>query len=97
MDPFLDLTFPYKGVCKNGGTPKWMVKIMEIPMKLDDLGIPPFSETPHKVMFAMSRTVGWVSQWNEMVHRLSRPEGRWESMARWNFPPPPIKQGEISP
>ena len=31
---------------KNRGTPKWMVKIMENPMKMDDLGVPLFSETP---------------------------------------------------
>ena len=34
------------GVSKNSGTPKWMVKIMEIPIKMDDLGVPLFSETP---------------------------------------------------
>jgi len=34
------------GVSKNRGTPKW---IMEIPIKLDDLGVPPFSETPMQV------------------------------------------------
>jgi len=26
------------GVSKNGGTPKWMVKIMEHPIKMDDMG-----------------------------------------------------------
>ena len=26
------------GVSRNGGTPKWMVKIMENPIKMDDLG-----------------------------------------------------------
>ena len=30
------------GVSKNRGTPKWMVKIMENPIKMDDLGVPPF-------------------------------------------------------
>ena len=35
----------YMGVSKNRGTPKWMVKIMEIPIKTDDLGVPLFSET----------------------------------------------------
>ena len=30
----------------NRGTPKWMVKIMENPIKTDDLGVPLFSETP---------------------------------------------------
>ena len=34
------------GVSKNrGGPPKWMVKIMENPIKMDDLGVPLFSET----------------------------------------------------
>ena len=28
----------YLGVSENGGTPKWMVKIMENPIKMDDLG-----------------------------------------------------------
>ena len=32
-------------VSKNrGGPPKWMVKIMENPIKMDDLGVPLFSE-----------------------------------------------------
>ena len=35
------------GVSKNNGTPKWMVKIMEDPIiKMDDLGVPLFLETP---------------------------------------------------
>ena len=33
------------GVSKNRGTPKWMVKIMENPIKIDDLGVPLFLET----------------------------------------------------
>ena len=38
----------HMGVFKNRGTPKWMVKIMENPIKMDDLGgfNPLFSETP---------------------------------------------------
>ena len=36
----------YVGVSKNrGGPPKRMVKIMENPIKLDDLGVPLFLET----------------------------------------------------
>ena len=38
-------THPNMGVSKNKGTPKWMVKIMENPIKMDDLGVPLFSET----------------------------------------------------
>ena len=34
-------------ISKNrGGPPKWMVKIMEKPIKMDDLGVPLFLETP---------------------------------------------------
>ena len=36
----------YMGVSYNSGTPKWMVKIMENPIKMDDLGVPLFLETP---------------------------------------------------
>ena len=35
----------YMGVSKNRGTPKWMVYNGKS-SKLDDLGVPPFSETP---------------------------------------------------
>ena len=41
--------FPRKymgGPPKIGVPPKWMVKIMEKPIKMDDLGIPQFLETP---------------------------------------------------
>ena len=41
-------------VSKNRGTPKWMVKIMEHPIKMDDLGVPLFLETP---MFFLSSIV----------------------------------------
>ena len=37
------------GGSKNTGTPKWMVKIMENPIKIDDLGVPLFLETPISV------------------------------------------------
>ena len=33
------------GVSKNRGTPKWMV-YKENPINMDDLGVPPFKETP---------------------------------------------------
>ena len=35
----------HMGVSKNRGTRKWMMKIMENPIKMDDLGVPLFSET----------------------------------------------------
>ncbi len=34
------------GVSKNTGTPEWMEKIMETPIKMDDLEVPLFLETP---------------------------------------------------
>ena len=37
----------HKGVSKNKGTPKWMV-YKENPIKMDDLGVPLFLETPIK-------------------------------------------------
>ena len=33
------------GVSINGGTPKWMI-YRENPIKIDDLGVPLFQETP---------------------------------------------------
>ena len=36
----------HMGVSKNRGTPKWMVKIMENPIKMDDLAVPLLLETP---------------------------------------------------
>ena len=38
-------TYVDMDVSKNRGTPKRMVKIMEIPIKMDALGVPLFSET----------------------------------------------------
>ena len=42
---FKGISYSQMGVSKNKGTPKWMVKVMENPIKMDDLGIP-FLETP---------------------------------------------------
>jgi len=36
--------FPIEGVSRNGGSPKWMV-FRENPVKIDNLGVPPFQET----------------------------------------------------
>ena len=43
---FLAIKFGHLDVSKNIGTAKWMVKIMENPIKMDDLGVPLFLETP---------------------------------------------------
>ena len=37
------------GVSINGDIPKWMVYTMEIPIKMDDLGVPLFQETTTKI------------------------------------------------
>ena len=39
------------GVSKNRATPKWMVKIMENPIEMDDLGVPLFSETSISTLY----------------------------------------------
>ena len=55
------VSFPIlKNVSQSGcfqkqGTPKWMVKIMEHPIKMDDLGIPLFLETPKSFCFPGTR------------------------------------------
>ena len=36
----------HMGVSINGGTAKWMVYFMENPVKMDDLGVPPWLWTP---------------------------------------------------
>ena len=46
----------------NGGTPKWMV-YRESAIKMDDLGVPPFMETPMYVWIVMDY-VGVVEHWD---------------------------------
>ena len=46
----------YMGVSKNRGTPKWMV-YKEHPIKMDDLGVPLFLETPIYNCFFMAHLV----------------------------------------
>ena len=36
----------YMEVSIDGGTQKWLVFVRENPTKMDDLGVPPFMETP---------------------------------------------------
>ena len=49
------------GVSKNNGTPKWMVKIMENPIKMDDLGVPLFLQTPvYTQKGIVSRNKIWI-------------------------------------
>ena len=46
MSTFKTLMSVHQGISKNRGATKWMVKIMENPIKMDDLGILSFLETP---------------------------------------------------
>ena len=68
------------GASKNRGTPKWMVKIMENPIKMDDLGVPLFSETSLYLWFRnlevrgirlpginQAATVLWHSSWRGSI------------------------------
>ena len=69
----------YMGVSINGGTPKWMVYFMENPIKMDDLGVPPFMETPISWIPSDFPTAGRRSP-SEVA---SRPSGRRE-VATWS-------------
>ena len=54
------LKLHYLGVSQNSGTPKWMVKIMDPPKKMDDLGVPRFKETPIGSMYGIYTYMdGW--------------------------------------
>ena len=44
MSPTARVYGDYMGVSINGGSPIWMV-YRENPIKMDDLGVPPFQET----------------------------------------------------
>ena len=49
------------GVSKNSGTPKWMVKIMENPIKMDDLGF--LVQHPYQLVSrisAINRSSTWI-------------------------------------
>ena len=43
----------YLGVSQNRGTPKWMVKIMENPVKMDDFGVPLFYGNTQKQIYTL--------------------------------------------
>ena len=57
------------GVSKNKATPKWMVKIMENLIKMDDLGVPLFSET---------------SIWNMSEKRVTPLGGSSQDLFQWS-------------
>ena len=55
-------------VSKNRSTPKWMVKIMENPTKMDDLGVPLFLETP-KCCFSVCKTSQNLTKYEDVSKR----------------------------
>ena len=59
MDVFQNV---HMGVSKNNGTPKWMVKIRENPIKMDDLG---GKNTPifGNIHMQQVRVTGDMGQW----------------------------------
>ena len=61
------------GVSKNRGTPKWMVKIMENPIKTDDLGYPYFWKHP----FHYSKTVNFPRNVLQNWMKLLTPWASW--------------------
>ena len=53
----------HMGVSKNrGNPPTWMVKIMEPPIKMDDLGVPLFLETPILSVSGLEDTMLQIAQ-----------------------------------
>jgi len=54
----------YMGVSKNRDTPKWMVKIMENPIKIDDLGVALFLETSTSTFQLSTKPIGrFLNPW----------------------------------
>ena len=53
------------GVSKNSGTPKWMVKILENPIKMDDLG--------GTLIFGNIHIVGWYHPLCTSIHNHKTP------------------------
>ena len=76
------------GVSKNRGKKtKWMVKIIENPIKIDDLGVPPlFLETPKEIHFAKEKSKGpGPQERQESTISLKVATDFKSAMPSWNF------------
>ncbi len=76
---------PY-GCFQGGKPPKWMVKIMENPIKMDDLGAPLFLETPISFLSGRPTVAYFIS--NSTVRTLSWKAGFFS----WPIPPLVMKR-----
>ena len=65
------------GVSKNRGTQKWMVKIMENPIKMDDLGVPLFFKFRSQQKHIDPRWAGPVHFPTNRAGSWKRFPGRW--------------------
>ena len=71
-----------EGVTKNRGIPKWMI-CMEIPIKMDDLGVPPFSETPKNWPLKHSKQSGSTRHWPAILAYQREKKTRFSGWESW--------------
>ena len=82
---------------QNGGTPKWMVKMMENPIKMDDLGVPLFSETPKSQDQFYFKCCS-LFQRSTVIKKIGSGDG-WFWLISWPFPQAiiPCKKNFLGP
>ncbi len=65
--------------------PKWMVKIRENPVKMDDLGVPIIFGNTHIASFA-SYTWSWFALVFSSLSQKQSPGWRLQKVQDWGFP-----------